>query len=354
MQPAIIETPKRYQCRHIYTDGHRCGSACLRGEEFCYYHHTTRTPPINLRQRRNKQSSFDLPLPEDRSAIQSSIGLVLQRIASNDIDPRRAGLLLYGLQIASLNLAKSPPQQQTSSQPAPVPALVPALVEEITIHPEFGILAPTAEVTAPPERSSLIAQLLQHLQPAPQSATQSETPTQHSPQPAVLSSLNAHGCATLVPGELHDSEVDPAHLGIPCNCHRSLESPPRRAHRVSLAALHRQNRQRPRRPHHTRRIETFHGTQPLHPRRHPDAPVSSVMRSGLHEHRPTTRLPRRRLSLAHHGPRALRRSTRRSPRRNLVLPLRASRAPYRRSPPRTPETLVNKPGPTQTVTIKLG
>ena len=38
--------------------------------------------------------------------IQLAIADVLQRIASNDIDPRRAGLLLYGLQIASLNLPK--------------------------------------------------------------------------------------------------------------------------------------------------------------------------------------------------------------------------------------------------------
>ena len=31
------DNPKRYQCRHIFTDGHRCGSPCLRGEELCYY-----------------------------------------------------------------------------------------------------------------------------------------------------------------------------------------------------------------------------------------------------------------------------------------------------------------------------
>ena len=90
----VVDKPKRYQCRHIFTDGHRCGSPCLRGEELCYYHHTTRKPTTGARRRRCRRSAFDLPLPEDRSAIQSSIGQVLQRIASNDIDPRRAGLLL--------------------------------------------------------------------------------------------------------------------------------------------------------------------------------------------------------------------------------------------------------------------
>src|SRR6202158_3513861 len=112
------ETPKQYQCRHIFTDGHRCASPCLRREEFCYYHHTTRKPVINPRQRRSRRGTSTLPLPDARSAIQSSIGEVLQRIASNDIDPRRAGLLLYGLQIASLNLPKPAINHNGRPEPA--------------------------------------------------------------------------------------------------------------------------------------------------------------------------------------------------------------------------------------------
>src|ERR1700734_3403104 len=126
----------QYQCRHIFTDGRRCASPCLRQEEFCYYHHTTRQPVANPTQRRSRRSTFDLPLPEDRSAIQSSIGQVLQRIASNDIDPRRAGLLLYGLQIASLNLPRDL---------APSRATVAETVEEIILDPVLGTLAPRSE-----------------------------------------------------------------------------------------------------------------------------------------------------------------------------------------------------------------
>jgi hypothetical protein len=133
--------PKRYQCRHIFTDGHRCGSICLRGEEFCYYHHTTRRPAQNPRARRGRQSTFDLPVtdPNDRTGLQSTIVEVLRRIASNDIDPRRAGLLLYGLQIASLNL----PKPQTAQRGRKTEEL--ETVEEITTHPELGILAPIAD-----------------------------------------------------------------------------------------------------------------------------------------------------------------------------------------------------------------
>src|SRR5258708_40196450 len=57
------------------------------------------------------------PLPEDRSAIQRSIGEVLLRIARNEIDPKRAGLLLYGLQIASLNLPPVPKKSTRDTYP---------------------------------------------------------------------------------------------------------------------------------------------------------------------------------------------------------------------------------------------
>src|SRR5712672_1543134 len=155
--PHTTEQPKQYQCRHIFTDGRRCSSPCLRQQEFCYYHHTTRRPIAEPRQRRSRRATFHLALPEDRSAIQASIGEVLQRIAANDIDPRRAGLLLYGLQIASLNLPKTPPAKLTESQAES------HTVEEIITDPELGILAPRTEVSAIATRKSAVALLLESM-----------------------------------------------------------------------------------------------------------------------------------------------------------------------------------------------
>jgi hypothetical protein len=138
----------KFQCRHIFTDGRRCGSPTLRSpaghEPFCFYHHnsrgaasmTNRDPARAAAQ----PSTFVLPTPEDRSSIQHALGQVLQRIASNEIDPRRAGLLLYGLQIASLNLKKDReiPDEDDSG----------AFVTEITLDPDHGVLAPPAELHA--------------------------------------------------------------------------------------------------------------------------------------------------------------------------------------------------------------
>jgi len=138
------EKPRRLQCRHIFNNGHRCGAVCLRNEDFCYYHHSTRGRASRVRDQSNDQSTFELPLPEDRSAIQTSIGLVLQRIASGELDPRRAGLLLYGLQIASLNLPK---EHHDPDRITPPP------VDEVILHPELGPLAPESELP-PPYRTS--------------------------------------------------------------------------------------------------------------------------------------------------------------------------------------------------------
>jgi hypothetical protein len=171
-------TAKRYQCRHIFTDGRRCGSPCLKQEAFCYYHHTTRRPAQNLRARRAQQAEFDLQIPEDRGAIQISIGEVLRRIARNEIDPKRAGLLLYGLQIASLNIAR-----------ATEPARDQAPVEEITADPELGTLAPTAEITAPPQRKGFAQTLIEEFkrQQAERAADDATNPA----KPAILPIVQA-------------------------------------------------------------------------------------------------------------------------------------------------------------------
>ena len=171
------EKPKQYQCRHIFTDGHRSATPGLRGEHFCYYHHTTRKPIANPKQRRSRRTTFHLPLPEDRSAVQHSIGQIIQRLAANDLDPRRAGLLLYALQIASSNLPKDPAAKaQSPSQPAP------QTVEEITLDPTHGPLAPPAELNTNPTRRRSFAELLmEKLEANPRAWQEEEAQPEHPP-----------------------------------------------------------------------------------------------------------------------------------------------------------------------------
>ncbi len=160
MEPQIPLTashePKLFQCRHIFNNGRRCGGICLRNQDFCYFHHSTRRkvasadplqpqssrepdprPAITPQQGMDttSDSTLDLPLPEDRSAIQVAIGQVMRQIASGSLGPRRAGLLLYALQIASSNLPKPAPSE--ASEPT---------IEQIDLDPALGPLAPTQEV----------------------------------------------------------------------------------------------------------------------------------------------------------------------------------------------------------------
>lgn len=133
--PAI----RRYQCRHIFTDGRRCGSPSLRDQDFCYYHNNTRRPKPELEQKDPynyppNQTKLTLPIPEDRSAVQLSIGQIIQGLAENTLDPRRAGLMLYALQIASMNLKNAPRLSPND------------VVDNVTLDPTDGALAPKNEL----------------------------------------------------------------------------------------------------------------------------------------------------------------------------------------------------------------
>ena len=131
-----------FRCRHVYMDGHRCAAPCLRGQELCYQHHATRRPIQDPAARKARHGTFEFPGPDqlaDRSGILHAIALVLERIASNDLDPRRAGLLLYGLQTAIIAL----PKPARDAEP-------PLLVEEISEDPALGPLAPPRPHRAAP------------------------------------------------------------------------------------------------------------------------------------------------------------------------------------------------------------
>ncbi len=192
--PTIMPTTetKRLQCRHILPEGRRCGSPCLRGEPFCYYHHTSRKPVQNLSRRRARQGAFTLPMPEDRAAVQLSIGEVLARIAQNQLEPRRAGLLLYGLQIALQSLPKPVTtsvsnKKHVQKQPQPQPH-----VEEIVLHPTHGLLAPEAEFQKDPANKTLEDILLEQWA----RYEEKEVLQQNAAEPTTLPNLQASTAPT--------------------------------------------------------------------------------------------------------------------------------------------------------------
>ena len=109
-------------CRHIKTNGARCGSPALTNHAFCYFHRNLAsrhpkpapapTPTIihPLDPTRELQVATEptlhLPALEDRESIQLAASMIIGALARNTLDTRRATALLYGLQVASANAVR--------------------------------------------------------------------------------------------------------------------------------------------------------------------------------------------------------------------------------------------------------
>jgi hypothetical protein len=105
---------KKKQCNHILTNGQVCNAIPMRDSNFCYWHHKARARrrryeriggPISM----EANSGLELPLLEDANAIQVAIQEIMQAILDRRIDNKRAGLLLYSLQLASSNIRNLTP-----------------------------------------------------------------------------------------------------------------------------------------------------------------------------------------------------------------------------------------------------
>lgn len=117
--------PRKF-CRHIRVNGERCGAVALVDQPFCYYHvelerrhrHFSKLRaaepailhPMFLQDGSQRNPIFaeqppqlDLPPLEDRHSIQVALSLIITALAEDRIDPKRAALLFYGLQVASSN-----------------------------------------------------------------------------------------------------------------------------------------------------------------------------------------------------------------------------------------------------------
>jgi len=92
------------RCTHIKTNGTQCGSPALRGRRFCFFHKNWQGQRIQLNAKLPDNSTFTLPVLEDADSVQVALMQVMRLILSGQLEPRMAGLLLYALQTASINL----------------------------------------------------------------------------------------------------------------------------------------------------------------------------------------------------------------------------------------------------------
>lgn len=125
-------------CRHILTNGTRCQSVALRGQERCRWHrevldrHNSINPPSDGTTNIIHPLNFDpgkfqrepllaeyysntrgplnlhFPALEDRQSIQLALSMLVMALGLNRIEPKRVGMMLYGLQVASANARSLP------------------------------------------------------------------------------------------------------------------------------------------------------------------------------------------------------------------------------------------------------
>ena len=101
------------ECRHIKANGLKCHSLALRGFPFCYFHSRSRYPAPARKP--SVDQPLELPRLESYVDVGSALNAILQALASSRISTKRAGLLLYNLQLAS----QSALDPQYPSAPAP-------------------------------------------------------------------------------------------------------------------------------------------------------------------------------------------------------------------------------------------
>lgn len=88
-----------HQCMyHNDQDGRQCRARSMLNQYMCFAHRTNTVPPVI------ENDPFEIVHLDTREAIQQALGDVAARLASNRMDLKRAGLLVYTLQLASSNL----------------------------------------------------------------------------------------------------------------------------------------------------------------------------------------------------------------------------------------------------------
>jgi hypothetical protein len=97
-------------CRHVMPSGLSCQSPAIRGSAFCYFH--GRRIPSQAKSP-STEHRVEIPSTLDQNGIPHALNSVLQGLAGGRVSPRRASILLMGLQMA-LNHPETPSPAPTA------------------------------------------------------------------------------------------------------------------------------------------------------------------------------------------------------------------------------------------------
>ena len=104
---------KFIEFRHILAAGRKCHAAALRGKPFCFHH-----AKLHFRNSPTRKSRTTQPSLEDLRGLRKAVAEALEALCSPLVDTRRAGLLLYGFNLAA-NLSKRVTDSRLGAQSNP-------------------------------------------------------------------------------------------------------------------------------------------------------------------------------------------------------------------------------------------
>ena len=94
--------PQYPTCSHIKEDGVFCRVAAVRNQKYCYHHLMQRGRRLRRARalRDNAPYRVDIPSLDNPYAVRNAITEIVQALGSGQLDPRVAGKMLYGIQLA--------------------------------------------------------------------------------------------------------------------------------------------------------------------------------------------------------------------------------------------------------------
>lgn len=95
-------------CHHVQENGNLCQSAAVTGRDYCWYHLRQRGRVMRMAQARarNRPCPLQLPPLENMYAVQSALTQVMEALAADMIDPKRAQGIVSLLRVAANNLKR--------------------------------------------------------------------------------------------------------------------------------------------------------------------------------------------------------------------------------------------------------
>jgi hypothetical protein len=106
------------ECRHIMPSGLHCKSPAMRGGAFCYFHGRAPRP---ARQVRPLETNIEVSPVDCSGCCARACNQIMQALAANRISPRRAAVLLQGVQMASGQVLVAPIKLDAPLPQCPVP-----------------------------------------------------------------------------------------------------------------------------------------------------------------------------------------------------------------------------------------